>query len=294
VTIPNFRDKVKLLSMHSPIEDDARDILAKAARGMDLDPATLAREAGQPEQTVLAALGRNAYPAMKDIPDAAWRALATATRLAPDALLAIARNRYRPQVAAPSWLARIVSRHKSMEVNAWVLADPATRQAVLIDTGNDARLIISHLARHRWQATTLLLTHDHSDHTAGLPDLRAALPGLRVFSPALDHVPGTATVHPGDTIDAAGFQIRALPTPGHTDGGTSYSVAGTRPPVCFVGDALFAGSIGGARFSYSAALSHLREQVFPLPEETLLCPGHGPLTTIALESAHNPFFAITP
>ena len=271
------------------IEDDARDILAKAAKGTQLEPESLAAKSALSIATVLAAVGKNAYPKMRDIPDAAWTALAKATGLNATALLDIARDRYRPDVTLPGNLAQIITRHKHMEVNAWILGNPITREALLIDTGGDARPILGYLARNRWQATTLLLTHDHADHIAGLPELRAAMPHLEVFSPVLDHVQGTRELRPGMTLDAAGFSICCLSTAGHTDGGLSYFIADHQPPICFVGDALFAGSIGGARFCYQTALHDLRQNILNLPETTLLCSGHGPLTTLALESLHNPF-----
>ena len=279
---------------HRPLEDDARDILAKAAYGLGLAASVLADRASLPLATVMAALGKTAYPAYKDIPDDAWRSLATATGLNGAALVDIARGRYRPAVVLPAWLACIPTRQRMLEVNAWIAANPATGDAVIIDTGADPRPILGHLARNQWKATDLLLTHDHPDHTACLGDLMSAIPGLRAFSPAEDFVPGTRLLPSAGMLPTGAGTIRCLPTPGHTDGGTSYLFDTTTPPVCFVGDAMFAGSIGGPRHSFAGAIGSLRQHVFPLPGPTLVCPGHGPATTVALESTHNPFFAITP
>ena len=273
----------------APLEDDARDILAKAAFGLGLAPEAVSTRSGVPQATVLAALGKNAYPPMAEIPDAQWRALAQALDLGPESLLAIARSRYRPAVALPDGLVCITTRQRQLEVNAWLLANPSTGEAILIDTGADARPLLGQLAARQWKAIHLLLTHDHSDHIIALPELRAALPELQVYSPPLDFVPGTTPLPESGKISSPLGEISCLPTPGHTDGGTTYHLHLDRHSIAFVGDALFAGSIGGPRHSYTEALRSLREQVFTLPPETILCPGHGPATTIALEAKHNPF-----
>lgn len=272
-----------------PLEDDARDILAKAAFGLGLAPALVAERAGIPQRTVMAAMGKNAYPPLAEIPDAHWLAMATALDLHPPALLAIARGRYRPEVAAPDGLVCVTTRQRQLEVNAWILADPATGEAVLFDTGADARPLLGQLAARQWKARQLFLTHDHPDHIEALPELRAALPGLQVFSPPLDFVPDTTPLPDHGRIPTALGELACLPTPGHTDGGTTYHLATGKLSAAFVGDALFAGSIGGPRHSYTEALNSLHQKILPLPPDTLLCPGHGPITTIHLESRNNPF-----
>lgn len=271
------------------LEDDARDILAKAAYGLGLAPAIVAERSGVPQATVMAAMGKNAYPPLAEIPDDQWRAIGRALQLGPESLLAIARGRYRPLVPLPEGLVRICTRQRQLEVNAWILANPASGEAILIDTGADARPLLGQLAARQWKARLLLLTHDHPDHIAALPELRAALPELKVYSPPLDFVDGTTPLPDSGKIGSPLGEISCLPTPGHTDGGTTYHVALGPHSFAFVGDALFAGSIGGPRHSYSEALRSLRESVFPLSQETILCPGHGPATTIALEAKHNPF-----
>ncbi|MFM7180289.1 MAG: MBL fold metallo-hydrolase [Verrucomicrobiales bacterium] len=271
------------------LEDDARDILAKAAFGLGLAPAIVAERSGVPQRTVMAAMGKNAFPALADITDDQWRAMATALQLAPEALLAIARGRYRPQVALPDGLVCIATRQRQLEVNAWILANPSTGDAIIVDTGADARPLLGHVTARQWKVRLLLLTHDHPDHIAALPELRSALPELQVYSPPLDFVPGTVALPDSGKISSALGEISCLPTPGHTDGGTTYHARLGPITIAFVGDALFAGSIGGPRHSYSEALRSLREDVFTLPPETILCPGHGPATTIALEAASNPF-----
>jgi hydroxyacylglutathione hydrolase len=85
--------------------------------------------------------------------------------------------------------------------------------------------------------------------------------------------------------------VDTLLTSGHSLGGMSYVVNGLARPVAIVGDSIFAGSMGGGGVSYEDALRNNRQKILRLPENTVLCPGHGPLTTVGEERKHNPFFA---
>ena len=80
-------------------------------------------------------------------------------------------------------------------------------------------------------------------------------------------------------------------TSGHSPGGMTYVVMGLERPIAVVGDSLFAGSMGGGNVSYEDAIRNNREKILNLPDETIVCPGHGPLTTVGKEKRENPFFA---
>jgi hydroxyacylglutathione hydrolase len=86
------------------------------------------------------------------------------------------------------------------------------------------------------------------------------------------------------------LKLKALHTHGHSVGGLSYVISGLPCPVAIVGDAIFAGSMGGGMVSYQDALRTNRDKIMTLPDETVLCPGHGPITTVKEEKEHNPFF----
>jgi glyoxylase-like metal-dependent hydrolase (beta-lactamase superfamily II) len=98
-------------------------------------------------------------------------------------------------------------------------------------------------------------------------------------------------VREGDQFRLGSLRIEVKLTNGHSPGGTSYVVRGLKTPVAIVGDSLFAGSMGGAPNEYQKALRNNEEKLLALPENTLICPGHGPLTTVGDELVHNPFFA---
>jgi glyoxylase-like metal-dependent hydrolase (beta-lactamase superfamily II) len=87
------------------------------------------------------------------------------------------------------------------------------------------------------------------------------------------------------------LRVESRLTWGHSKGGITYLVRGLARPVAVVGDAIFAGSMGGGIVSYNDALNTNREQILTLPDETVICPGHGPLTTVGEEKRNNPFFA---
>ena len=138
----------------------------------------------------------------------------------------------------------------------------------------------------------VFLTHGHGDHVAALGEVRQRYPQARLHSSGAD-----AAVHErnrsNDFIHLGSLRITNRPTPGHTADGVTY-IVGTwpedAPNVALVGDALFAGSMGGAGRDLPQAKRAVREQIFSLPTDTLVCPGHGPLTTVGEEVRNNPFF----
>ena len=94
----------------------------------------------------------------------------------------------------------------------------------------------------------------------------------------------------GDVFAIGALTVSARLTWGHAEGGITYVVDGLDSLIAVVGDAMFAGSMGGGKVSYEDALRTNREEILSLPDDTILCPGHGPLTTVGEEKAHNPFF----
>lgn len=102
---------------------------------------------------------------------------------------------------------------------------------------------------------------------------------------------GTRTFRPGDLFNAGRHFIRTRHTPGHSPGGATFVIEGHLLAAAIVGDALFAGSIGGVRGgNYGHALEAIRREILSLPDATVVCPGHGPMTTVGSERDNNPFF----
>ena len=188
----------------------------------------------------------------------------------PDALLAVAHDSYKPKVSHPAQLSVVTTPYRDFTVNAYRVG------SVCFDTGTDATQLLAPGAPE-----ALFITHQHPDHIADLK----AFDGIPTYSP--DEAPLT------ETFEIGGLTIKALPTPGHYFHDTTYLVTSPELPstLAICGDLLFAGSIGGPNFSYEKSLASVRTQLFTLPDDTIICPGHGPLTTVALEKANNPFVA---
>jgi hydroxyacylglutathione hydrolase len=266
-----------------PLEDNFEDVLGKAMRGLGLTASTAADRAG----LSLPAVDR-LLAGQFDEPHA--RALAAVLQLSPEALVRLGRGAYQPQVTCPPNLATITTRHGSMLVNAYVLWDPQTRAAAVFDTGTDASPLLETVRTHELNVVSIFLTHSHRDHIGALRELRHEL-AAEAWSSEGEPVPDTKTFRPGDLFNAGHHFIRTRLTPGHSPGGTTFVIEGATVHAAMVGDALFAGSVGGIPDHYPSTLETIRREILGLPDETILCPGHGPLTTVAQEKACNPFFA---
>jgi hydroxyacylglutathione hydrolase len=271
------------------LEDHLGDIIRKA-RGMSkISAAAAARAAGLTEAE-LAALEESGQATKKSN----LAALAELVGLHPGKLEAIA-NGWRPSIKDLSaWreLRCITTDTGGMAVNCYLVWDEVSREAALFDTGWEARPATELLAEHQLQLRHIFITHAHEDHVAALHELREKFPKARLHSGSKGG-PVDQRNRPSDFIHLGSLRITHRDTPGHAEDGTTY-IIGTwpddAPHVAIVGDALFAGSIGRGNQSWDLARQKVREQILTLPLETLLCPGHGPLTTVTEEKAHNPFF----
>jgi glyoxylase-like metal-dependent hydrolase (beta-lactamase superfamily II) len=139
------------------------------------------------------------------------------------------------------------------------------------------------------QIKLILLTHIHTDHILKLAELKAAT-GAPAKVSAIDPTPGAEPFSLPQNFNVGGLSIEARLTSGHAAGGITYVITGLERPVAIVGDALFAGSMGGGLVSFADALANNRKQIFSLPDNTVVCAGHGPLTTVGEEKKHNPFY----
>jgi glyoxylase-like metal-dependent hydrolase (beta-lactamase superfamily II) len=135
----------------------------------------------------------------------------------------------------------------------------------------------------------ILLTHTHPDHIADLATLKTATRAA-AFVSKLEAMPDAETFEVGHNFTVGTLKVETRLTSGHSKGGITYVINGLSTPIAVVGDALFAASMGGGGVSYADALKNNRQQIFTLPDDTVLCPGHGPLTTVGEEKVHNPFF----
>jgi glyoxylase-like metal-dependent hydrolase (beta-lactamase superfamily II) len=271
------------------LEDHLGDIVRKA-RAMSAVSAAAAASAADLTEAELAALEESGQAPKK----ANLSALAQLVGLQPGKLEGIAKGWLPAEQDLSVWreLRCISTTAGGMAVNCYLVWDEVSREAALFDTGWEARPVADLLAENQLQLRHLFITHTHEDHVAALGELRQQFPKVRLHSTSKT-TPVDQRNRASDFIHLGSLRITHRDTPGHAEDGTTY-IVGTwpddAPHVAIVGDTIFAGSMGRGNQSWELARQKVREQILTLPPETLLCPGHGPLTTVAEEKAHNPFF----
>ncbi len=272
------------------LEDHLGDILRKARNAAGVAAPAAAEAAGLPEPDLRAIEETGQWAGPR--PDLA--ALAARLRLHPKKLEAIAGG----WVPAPPDLGRwrelrpIATTRGGNTVNCYLVWDEVSREAALFDTGWEAAPVLQLVEENGLRLQHLFLTHLHEDHVAALNELRAKFPKAHLHTNS-QSAPPQHRNRANDFLHLGSLRITNRATPGHAEEGVCY-VIGTwsddAPHVAIVGDTLFAGSIATGFQSWEILKEKIQSQIFSLPDDTLLCPGHGPLTTVAEEKAHNPFF----
>ena len=214
-----------------------------------------------------------------------------------------------------------------LQCNCSILGDPTTREAIVVDPGDEVDRILAIIHRHKLKVLAIVSTHTHIDHVGGLAALHRATGApvliheadlalyktldmqaqwLGVPTPELVRIKDF--VKEVDTLRWGGYQAQVLHTPGHTQGSISLVVdAATKPlagaPLSKVasdalaarllaGDTLFQGSIGRTDLpggSYPQIVTSIRQKLLTLPDDLVVYPGHGDTTTIGIEREFNPF-----
>lgn len=278
------------------LEDDWHDIVHKARIGLGRTISQVAQPAGLSFETL------ELWESGAHTPNPAQlTTLASVLGLNANKLLAIQQGGGRPAVQSPVvhdplHMETLTGLMRDYPVHAYLIYGTGEPDAVLIDTGYNPLHALEAVLHRRLLLRWLVLTHCHRDHMEGAALLKAQT-GARVAVPQAEW--STYRAHHGEAPDLAvhdettievspTITLSAIATPGHTTGGTSYRVGG----FCAVGDALFAGSTGRSMSpaGYQDLLFSLKTRILTLPVETILLPGHGPLTTVGHERRHNPFF----
>jgi hydroxyacylglutathione hydrolase len=271
------------------LEDNIGDIIRKARTMSNVTPDAAAAAAGL-STAELNGVEQSGQVSAK----INWPQLAVALSLEPRKLQTIAEGWKPAEKDLTTWreLRCITSSANDITVNCYLIWDEVSREAALFDTGWDAQPILNLLTENSLQLRHLFLTHTHEDHIAALAPIRAAFPKVRLHSSSKSAPVDQRNRH-NDFIHLGSLRLTNRETPGHAEDGITY-IIGTwpddAPHVAIVGDAIFAGSIGRGNQSWELAKTKVRDQIFSLPPETLICPGHGPVTSVGEEKAHNPFF----
>jgi hydroxyacylglutathione hydrolase len=177
--------------------------------------------------------------------------------------------------------------------NTYVVADEDGGTAVMIDAGGPVEPLLEAIDARDLTLTHVLLTHHHWDHVVELGKVVERHPEAKVLGHEAEEVEGrTATIAPGDVVEAGGLRIEALHTPGHTAGMLSFVIDGH----VFTGDTLFKGSVGGVRApghtTFEDIRSSIMDTLLQLPPETEIHPGHTEPTTVADEWEDNAFVRV--
>lgn len=196
--------------------------------------------------------------------------------------------------------------------NAYIAYLEGRSDCLVIDPGLDADQIIQFITEHRLTPAAILNTHGHADHIAGNEAMKRCWPEAplvigagdaekltdpeknlsRPFGYDIISPPADQTVSEGQSLQAAGFDLEIFECPGHSVGHVVFIWKGESPWVVFGGDVLFQGSIGRTDFpdgSFEQLAHAIRTKIYCLPDDTLVLPGHGDVTTVGTEKQTNPF-----
>lgn len=194
-----------------------------------------------------------------------------------------------------------------LENNTYLLTCPATLETAVLDVGFEPEAVIETVRREGLKVRWLLGTHAHYDHAAGMLEVQRAVGGVYALHPedrpmlAALALQGQMFGFPpaeapevgheladGESVPVGEERLEVIFTPGHSPGHCSFRQGG----LCWVGDVLFAGSVGRTDLpggSFEALRRSIHERLFPLGDDVTCLPGHGPATTIGEERLHNPF-----
>ena len=269
-----------------PLEDDFTDVIGKAQRGRRLSDRELADQAGVSAEDLAAVKAGDPRVAV-------IRRVARTLRLGPNALEALARREWYPE--APEFARGFLlfnTPYEDMRVNSYLVWDDRTRLAAAFDTGATCAAMLDQIRSAGLTLRSIFLTHTHEDHVADLARL-ADETGAEVWSSEREPVarPGAKTFRENAHFHLGEIAIKTLLTWGHSPGLTTYFLTGLGRPLAIVGDAIFAGSMGGSAGHFIDQYQNNYSKILTLPRDTVLACGHGPLTTLAQEKRHNPFFA---
>ena len=265
------------------LEDFHEDILGKAMRGLGIGKNEMAQILNLEKSKIEQVLNGS-------VDEALIKRMARELKLDGAKLVRSARKEWSPIPVEVNGLKQFQSSFGDMIVNAYVVWDDLTQKAWIFDTGTDSQAILEFLDEKKLTIDAIFLTHTHRDHIACLDLLVKHTEKPNIYVHELEVMDGCVSIEENFKHSVNSLYLEARHTYGHSAGGTTYLIKGLERHVAIVGDALFAGSMGGGVVSYDDALRTNKEKIFSLGEDTILCPGHGPMTTVTEEKVNNPFF----
>ena len=276
-----------------PLEDTYLDIIKKAAVGHGLGEKKIA-ELSQVPISKITDFFNGSYCV------STLKAIAQILNLDFQSLKAHAEGHSRPPEILSDSLLQYQSTftyrpNQTLSVNHYILIDASTQTALLFDTGTDATDTLKYLKSNSLSLSAIFITHQHRDHIWALNQFTEAYPKADIYASqsSNDSRYSFNLIKVNKPQKFGSFEIEAYDTTGHTEDGMSFKVTDLCNNIMFVGDALFAHSQGGiySREAYRHALTINRSNILSQSDNTIIAPGHGPLTTVSHEKKNNPFYA---
>ena len=270
------------------LEDHPGNIVYKARRSANVTIETAA-QAANCSSAVMDQFERTGLPAGVQL-----EGLASCIGLSPNKLARIAGGWQPREQDFAMWreLRAITTSRDGITVNCFLVWDEISREGALFDTGWDAAPVLDLIAQNEVKLRHLFLTHTHDDHIAAMAGVRERFPKLLLHTNSRNAPPQHRN-RANDFIHLGNLRITNRECPGHAEDGVIYVIGNwpeDAPHVAMVGDTLFAGSMATGLVSTEVLKRRISEQILSLPADTLLCPGHGPPTTVVEEKENNPFF----
>ena len=279
-----------MLNFAIPLEDELGDVLEKALRRTGISEGELAERTGVPAAKI-----RDAIDYRPALTAGELRRLADALALNEVGLCALGCGRY-PLPAAralPFCVYPLRMVHGIGVANAYIVAESGAAHGVLFDTGPDIAALERAWPRAITRLDAVFVTHVEAEHAGGLCEVVRRFDVPAAFCPVGVTAPCGQSMGEGGRRRFATFDVTAFSTPGHTSAHNCYLVRPTATPagtaLLISGDLVFAGSVGGAYFCHRQLALHLRRVLAAVGPDTIIAPGHGPLTTAENELRYNPF-----
>ena len=272
-----------------PLEDELGDVLEKAMRRSQLTPETVAQRAGVPLAKI-----SDAVDYRPDLSCDELRRIAAVLGLNEVGLCALGSGRY-PQAklgALPFCVWPLRMPHGIGVANAYLVCEPGAAHAILFDTGAGINALTAVWPASVRFVDAVFLTHVEPEHAGGLCDVVARFNAPVAFVPEGAKAPCGRGMGDGETRRFGTIEVTAFATPGHSDAHNCYfvtTVGSHGAGLLISGDLVFAGSVGGAYFSPVQLQNSLTRMLRLVPPQTVIAPGHGPMTTAENELRFNPF-----
>ncbi len=273
------------------LEDEVGDVLEKAMCRGGFTPEAVATRAGVPLSRLCDAIDYRSDLGCDEL-----RRIAGVLGLNEVGLCALGSGRYpTPEIGAlPFCVWPLRMPHGIGVVNAYLVGECGSSRAVLFDTGAGIEALVAAWPASIRALEAVFLTHVEGEHAGGLCDVVARFDAPEAYIPVGATAACGRALGEGGTRRYGALEVSAFTTPGHSAAHNCYLVKSTQgagPAVLISGDLVFAGSVGGAYFSQEKLQANLRRMLAMFPPETIIAPGHGPLTTVENELRFNPFVA---